>query len=321
MISVIMPVYNAEKYLKVAIDSILAQTFSDFEFLIFNDGSTDKSADIISSYQDQRVVFIDSKENLGYVRHLNVGLKMARGKYIARMDADDISFPQRFEKQVSLLEKQTATGICSSWIIYTDNEELRKFPVESQELIDQLLIENPISHPASMFRNEIIKKHNLFYDEKYMPSEDFKLWSQIGIYSNLHNIPEPLIYYRRHPGQISIQKKIVQDMLVQKVALENLCYSSDLNKEELNLIFNIDLDFKIASSFNLKQLDNILTKIENSSYKSHFSQTAIHKRLFYLWKVNTYGKFSFINIIRTKFFKLLPIKEKAMYLFKYILTK
>ena len=125
-VTVLMPVYNARFYLSKAISSIINQTFKDFEFLIFNDGSTDNSADIIYSYNDRRIRFFNSEQNFGYVYHLNYGIEIAKGEYIARMDADDISFPTRLEKQVAFMDKNPEVGVCGTWFkIYGTNRKIR----------------------------------------------------------------------------------------------------------------------------------------------------------------------------------------------------
>ncbi|HSZ71252.1 MAG TPA: glycosyltransferase family 2 protein, partial [Cytophagaceae bacterium] len=123
ILSVIMPVYNAEKYVYEAIDSVLKQSFGDFEFLIYNDCSTDASRAIILSFKDSRIRLVDSPFNTGYVKHLNDGLLAARGEYIARMDADDISLPDRFKKQIDYLEQHKEVAVCGSFIEFIGSKQ------------------------------------------------------------------------------------------------------------------------------------------------------------------------------------------------------
>lgn len=115
-----MPVYNAEKFLKPAIESILNQTFSDFELIIIDDNSNDKTADIIKSYNDNRIKHIVNPNRIGFTNSLNQGLKIAQGDYIARMDADDISDPERFSKEIEFLENNPDIGVCGSWMKIID---------------------------------------------------------------------------------------------------------------------------------------------------------------------------------------------------------
>jgi glycosyltransferase involved in cell wall biosynthesis len=213
LISVIMPVFNAEKYLSFAIDSILKQTFTDFEFLIFNDGSSDNSRQIIESFNDPRIKFFDSVENLGYVAHLNRGIEIAAGKYIARMDADDISLPERFETQVSFLESHPEVGLCGAWIRQFKNDDDRsggivtRFAANHEKISVHLLRHNSFAHPVVMIRRSILIDHGLRYDADFMPSEDGRLWVTMKKYTRLHNIQKVLLYYRIHASQTSTVQK------------------------------------------------------------------------------------------------------------------
>ena len=118
LISVILPAYNAERFLEEAIDSILAQTYKNFELIVLNDGSTDRTEEIILSYNDPRIRYIKNESNLKLIKTLNKGIALARGKYIARMDADDISLPTRFEKEIEFMEIHPDIGVCSSKVIH-----------------------------------------------------------------------------------------------------------------------------------------------------------------------------------------------------------
>ncbi len=156
-----MSVYNGEKYLREAIDSILGQTFKDFEFLIIDDGSTDSSVEIIRSYADPRIRLIQNEENIGLSRSLNKGLKLARGEYIARMDADDISLPRRLAAQVGLLDKQPDIGLVGTSIqlIDCDGERMHvhRVPTTHAQILWALCFTTPLAHPSVVFRKVIIE--------------------------------------------------------------------------------------------------------------------------------------------------------------------
>lgn len=201
-ISVIMPVYNAAPYLKQAIESILSQTFSDFEFIIINDGSSDGSENIIRSYSDTRIVCLRNEQNSGLVFTLNKGIDAARGKYIARMDGDDISLPERFSKQIDFLEKNTGAMIVASTILLVDenNSETgvwkddRKY-ISPRAIHSFLPINNCISHPTVFARSALLKKYK--YNPAQYLSEDYDLWLRItsdGI--PIYKIDEPLVRHR-----------------------------------------------------------------------------------------------------------------------------
>jgi glycosyltransferase involved in cell wall biosynthesis len=219
VISVIMPVYNAEKYVYEAIDSILKQTFTDFELLIFNDCSTDTSREIILSFQDARIRLIDSPVNTGYVKHLNDGLLQAKGQYIARMDADDRSDLERFSKQMNYLDQHPEVGACGSWIQFIgDKEGVVDYPIDHLDIVTHLfLFGNAMAHPTVMLRKSVLTVHQLVYNASLEPAEDYDLWTRLADVAQLHNIPEVLLHYRLHDRNESVVKKAKQDRAVRYI--------------------------------------------------------------------------------------------------------
>src|SRR5688572_11299683 len=151
-LSVIMPVFNAAPFLREAIDSILKQTFTDFEFFIFNDGSTDNSGEIITSYSDRRIIFIDSEINKGYVFWLNEGLQKSQGEYIARMDADDIAQPERFAKQLEFLDHNKEYVLCGTCYESLPGMQYTRLPITDEDIKVKLLSVTPFCHPSVVFR-------------------------------------------------------------------------------------------------------------------------------------------------------------------------
>lgn len=216
LLTVIMPVYNAEKYVYEAIDSILKQTFADFEFLIFDDCSTDSSRDIILSFKDPRIRFFASPLNTGYVKHLNDGLMQAKGQYIARMDADDVAAPDRFIEQLYYLNQHPQVGACGSWIEFIGSKKgVLEYPLEHRDIITHLLLfGNAIAHPAVMLRKSVLIDHCLAYEAALEPAEDYELWNRMAAVSTLHNLPKVLLKYRVHEHNESVVKKAKQDQAV-----------------------------------------------------------------------------------------------------------
>lgn len=217
MISVVMPVYNAEKYLKESIDSILNQTYTDFEFIILNDGSTDNTEKIILSYDDQRIVYVKNEENLQIVKTLNKGIAISKGKYIARMDADDISLPERFEKQIKFMESNVDISVCGSFLETIGKEEKRiwKYPITPESIKVTLMFNSPLAHPSVIIRKSFFDK--AVYSLEYQKAEDYYLWVENSNESKYANIPEVLLYYRLHEfqtGQVSydMQLKLSNDI-------------------------------------------------------------------------------------------------------------
>jgi glycosyltransferase involved in cell wall biosynthesis len=211
-VSIIMPVYNAEKYLKYSIESILAQTLSDFEFIIINDGSKDNSLEIIKEYaeKDKRIKIID-QEITGVVRALNNALKICKGEYIARMDADDISLPNRLEKQINFMEKEKL-NICGTWAKVIDengkdtNKEFHYPPKTWQKTKLYLLRGNPFIHPSVILKKDIYEKEkdkNEDFYHKYKHIEDYELWTRLVPKYKSGNLEEYLLEYRIHSDQIT----------------------------------------------------------------------------------------------------------------------
>lgn len=205
-VSVVMPAYNAEKYINQAMDSILNQTYKDFEFIIINDGSTDRTREIILEYDDPRIILVENEKNSGIVVTLNRGLEKACGEYIARMDADDISMYNRIEKQVEFLESHSdiamvGTGICTFGENITSQEHI--FTCDSEQLKAELLFHSCIAHPTVMIRRSVLVEKMLHYDEQFVGREDFALWWEIAKVSKIANLSEILLNYRIHGKQIS----------------------------------------------------------------------------------------------------------------------
>ena len=209
LVSVLMPVYNAQKYLAQAIESILSQTYSHFELVIIDDGSTDGSADIIRSFHDKRIVFVENPGNLKIIATLNRGIDLCRGKYIARMDADDVSMPDRLEKQVRYMEQNPQVALCGSWVRLTNADgkvtgRVRNVAVPEQVKIS-LLFSVPFVHPSVMMRAEIIKEFR--YSPHALHCEDYDLWLRLAAQNYpMTNIPEYLLHYRWHSENISQEK-------------------------------------------------------------------------------------------------------------------
>lgn len=224
-VSVILPVYNTKMYIKESVESILQQTFSDFELLIIDDASTDGTQDIIKGFIDNRIVFIQKEKNSGYTQSLNSGIEFAKGKYIARMDADDISLPQRLEKQVAFLEAHEEVVVCGADAeIIGSNERFIPFFLTHEEIITSMLITNPMIHPVIMFRRSFLLENNIRYNESFEPAEDFELWVRIASIGKLANLPDVLLRYRKHTGQVSNTRNELQQKNVRELRIELVKY-------------------------------------------------------------------------------------------------
>jgi glycosyltransferase involved in cell wall biosynthesis len=201
IVTVLLPVYNGEKYLQEAIESILQQSFSDFEFLIIDDGSTDNSRSIIEQFSDHRIRLLTNPKRLRLSGVLNRGLQEAKGKYIARMDADDIALTQRLQQQVTFMESNPLVGLCGSAIeIFGENIKVRTdiYPENSEKIHAYALFDCPFCHPAVMLRKYMVLENELNYDGSYYPTEDYELWSRAIKLFPVANLSEVLLKYRVH---------------------------------------------------------------------------------------------------------------------------
>jgi hypothetical protein len=224
-ITVLMPVYNGEPYLREAMDSILTQTFRNFEFLIIDDGSTDASADIIRSYKDFRIRLECNGKNLGLIPTLNNGLELARGEYIARMDCDDISLPERLAVQVNAMDEKKTWGACGAWIRFFDGSGeglVQPYSTDPDTLICELLFNSPMAHPSVIFRRELFRTLCLRYDESYKNAEDYELWYRVSRHTILSNIPKVLLLYRSHSQQVGRKHYREQQSAAGRVRIRQL---------------------------------------------------------------------------------------------------
>ena len=199
VVSVVMSVYNSEQYLPEAIESILKQTFRDFEFLIIDDFSPDSSLKIIIDYsnKDNRIKYFYNKENLGLTKNLNKLINISHGKFIARMDADDISTPDRFEKQLEFLRKNPGIMVLGSYVQEINSQYIINFPLNNEAAKKCIVKSSPLGHPTVMMRKEIFDK-DLLYPEKYRTNQDLALWFEVlNKGYKIANLPEVLLYYRR----------------------------------------------------------------------------------------------------------------------------
>lgn len=211
-ITVLMPVFNAEAFVGEAIESILRQTYPDFELLIIDDGSTDRSSEIIRSFQDSRIRYLRNEQNLRLIRTLNRGIGAARGEYLARMDADDISFPQRLERQLHCFEENPGLGVCGSYAIRINERGTHGALIQrpsGRRIAESAWLPTPLLHPTVMMRTELARKY--LYDETALHCEDYDLWIRMakdGV--QFENFPAPLLYYRLHGGGVSLQNRALQ---------------------------------------------------------------------------------------------------------------
>ena len=226
MISVIMSIYSEpEEWIELSINSILNQTYNNFEFLIINDNPQRKINDtILKKFKkiDSRIIIIKNRSNIGLTRSLNKGLMLAKGKYIARMDSDDISNTNRFYKQYNFLEANKEYVACGSNYIEINNigmkRKIIKQPESDIDINSDLVVYNPLAHPSLMIKNENLKSNKIKYDESLKYSQDYKFIYNLSQKGKLYNVQEPLLKYRVSNNQITKTKS--KDQLFLQIKLD-----------------------------------------------------------------------------------------------------
>lgn len=324
LVSVIMPVYNSKKFVGLAIESILNQTYRNFEFIIINDFSTDNSLQIISSYKDSRIKILNMNKNSGISKALNEGIKNAKGKYIARMDSDDISFSNRLERQVGFLESNKEYILCgSNYKIISSKNEV-ELP-EKHSLIKTNLLKNCcVAHPTVVFKKEILVSNNIFYSEDKEPAEDYFLWTQLIQKGKFYNLQENLLDYRVHYQQISQSKKELQDRKSFLVKINYIKYFyKELTNNEIKLLEKLLLlklkmentDIKIFSDFilELKKMNRNIKAFESRGFKIYISD------LENMFLINYFGKNERYSLLDFFLYLKIFIKFNLKFNFKNLL--
>ena len=318
-----MPAYNAAAYIAEAIDSILNQTFTNFEFLIINDGSQDDTLKIIESYRDKRIRFINLRDNIGLIDCLNLGIEEINTPYICRMDADDISVTTRIEDQINELEGKPQLGVCGGWYSKIDTNELIKLPVTHNEISIWLLKGNPLSHPTAIMRTSILKEHNIRYNKSDLYNEDYGFWIQMNEYTSFYNIPKVLLNYRIHPNQISISKyaeqKVVFNALRKKQFYELL---GESNTSEYPLVDSIiDEDISYTHELTNQLLQTLAEKLLKKNIEIQKYNTFLFESFVEEFIVNAHKRALFNSFINAPIynFKLLgrfkqTLPQSLMYL-------
>jgi glycosyltransferase involved in cell wall biosynthesis len=267
-ISVLMPVFNTERYLKMAIDSILSQTYKDFEFVIINDGSTDSSEEIILSYNDSRIKYYKNAENIGIVATRNKGIDLCSGRFIAILDSDDIALPERLQKQWDFLNANPELVMLGGAMELIDSENqhigIVRADSPSHLIKTKLFFENRFVHSTVFIRRSILAEFRYSADYKFY-AEDYFLWSQIVFKYPVANLPEVFVKYRVHQQSMSIRTK---NMEKQRNAIMKI-HAYHLNKldiypstEELNLHYKLLYNPGNILLFNKNERKNMTVWVE-----------------------------------------------------------
>lgn len=313
LVSIIMSTYSTPKeYLKESIESILNQTYTNFEFIIICDGECD-DINIINSYDDKRIKVIKHDKNRGLPYSLNEGINVAKGKYIARMDSDDISFENRIYNQVKYMEKNKSIDICSMFCKEIGNSNKKRvLPYTNDEYIKTYLVfQNLIVHPLVMFRRDFLLKNKIKYDEHFVNSQDYALWCTCKDYGKFAIIKKVGLKYRIHGGQISTQKKQQQYNYYVEILKSNLTkVGIEDTDNTVNLIYKLFKNGKVNFSDLEKEsnfCDYIIKNTINCNKK--YLKIILCRQLFNKALKN--------NLIIPNFIKILQNKSLYSKLFYY----
>lgn len=289
LVSVIIPLYNGGKYIGEALRSILNQSYSELEVIIINDGSVDNSAEIVQSVKDSRITLLHNNCNQGLAYSLNRGIKVAKGTYIVRMDADDVALPKRVSYQVNFMEQNPNIGVSGSWMkSFGESNYIKKYPSSPEECRIQLLFDVPIGHPSAIMRKNLLISNNLFYNEELKTyGEDYDLWYRVSKKSEIANIPKVLMLYRTFKV---IDKKEVQAKRISQANAIRATMLSDWIEDD-----NIDYNAHKALSMPLLSFDQNETNI----YKI---EAWVNTLIEYNREKKTFDEYLFYQMVAQKFF-------------------
>jgi glycosyltransferase involved in cell wall biosynthesis len=270
-ISVIMPVYNAAKYLHESMSSILNQTFPDFELIIVNDGSTDDSRSVVMEFKDPRIQFFDNDINQGTAIVSNQGLAAAKGKYIALMDADDVAHPDRFEKQFQFLERNVKVGILGSASVYSNTNSIQYYSLADQQLRMDMFFFYPFRNPTLMLRSDVIRKFALTFDPAFKYTLDYEFVSRLIAYTEAANLNDALLTYRVHTDQVSTVRRPLFLEHEDKVGLRMLAYLGIvLDEKEAEVYLRLRRGLVTPEQFDKVACD-VIQKIKRAKPVQQFS--------------------------------------------------
>lgn len=307
LVSVLMPVYNAETHLKEAVNSILLQTYHHLELVIVNDGSTDGSEALLLSYDDPRIRLLVNPENKGLIYSLNYGLSACQGKYVARMDADDVSLQERIATQVAFMEQHPEIGVCGcDYTQFSDSGE-QSFRALSRhdEILSQMIFNSSVVHPSLMLRRAVLQDFDPVFNSGYHHSEDYELWSKLILQTKFSAVHQLLFRYRIHAAQVT-QKHSEQQQLsagrVRKELLGKLGFS--YTAQEVELLSQMAAHRLFETKEQLHLLEQFLEKlIAQNDHSKRIAPETFREVLSYKWYTacgyTTLGLWAFVKYMKS----------------------
>ena len=285
LVSVLMPAYNAADYLPGAIESVLKQTYSNFELIIVDDGSTDNSSQVVDSFYDARIRLVQSKKNEGLARVRNKLVQLATGDYFAWLDADDLALPERLQTQVEYLENNSAIGFCGSNVktIGEKKQHIWRYPTDSEEILAYALFANPFATSTLMVRSEF--RPILKFSTDFPPAEDYEVWERLLRKTRAINLKLPLTLYRVHPGQTSksLSENIKRAVsAVQRRQLGRLIQATE-QECETHLLLGMDWGIERTRE-QVNRTQAWLQRLENANQSCRiYDNEAFYRILAFFW--------------------------------------
>jgi glycosyltransferase involved in cell wall biosynthesis len=281
LVSVILPIYKGELFIKEAIDSIINQTYQNIELLLINDKSPDDSLNIIEGFEDNRIRIINNDKNLGLIGALNIGFIESKGKYIARMDQDDISLPNRIEKQVDFMEThKDITVVGTLYQTFGIRSELIRLPLDDENIKLHSYFNSPVCHPTAMFRNSDILNYGLKYNSNYKDIEDWKLWTDIqNLNLKIANLDTVHLNYRLEGQSTTTQNlnlRKIQFSKIYKLKLSGLY--SNINDDLLNLHWSFATG-NLLENISVNKLNKYINQLQFKLRTQNFNSANIEKEL------------------------------------------
>ena len=345
LVTVLIPVYNAGEYLKESIESILAQTYEDFELIIINDGSTDSSQQVIDLFNDHRIISKTNPSNIGLVGTLNKGIDLAKGKYIVRMDQDDISTPDRLVEQVQFMESNPEIGLAGTLLetIGNRNEKVN-FLCSDEEIRFRLLFSTYIRHPSVIIRKKVLDDYHLKYRPEFPHVEDHDLWVRMAEHCQLAIMPKVLLKYRVHDNNTVATEQKTQSIVETKIRKRQLEQMGiNISDSEMDLFNKFVCTIKLETNQYLRgsvertqgnieslgsllkkiidgnnKVQNVSPKILNTTFASkYWDQVAISSHLG-LFAIKHYIKKGFLKYHNPGMIVLLRVFVKSLVKKEYI---
>lgn len=332
-LTVLMPTYNVSTWVEAAIDSVLKQTFSDFELLVVDDGSTDDTLSRVRNIDDPRIRIAAFPDNVGLAENLNRGLDLIGTELVARMDGDDIAEPDWLETGITVLDTHPEIGICSfGFQFFGAKISLVRFPEMHEDSKAQMLFGCTVIVPV--FRRSVFIDNHLRYSTDSFPAEDYSLWAEAYRVTKVYNVQRTLFHYRTHPTQISTSRRMAQIEKSNEVRLKMLRWlNPDFSDEEKLYFLNIFVPCKIECKEDIARLKDfaklLISRNTLGNYSSQALETKFRSHIAYgtldyserEYFTNRYTPSAFFHLLSSGLYPLLPVKNRRKILAKCLLFK